>query len=682
MREMEEEIKRVHDGQCNGLDTEDEQKGSKVDLNDEAVHPKQTFVQNDTSSFVLPKPQNEQRVCRMKKIPRRRRFDDSQQFYKRSHDLETQFTASPTFSPYGRVLPYHNWLWRTQSPYLLLNNIIDFTNLSLSIHMGEPFVKTKAMEEAIKRIDQHNVVILSGLPGSGKTVMGNRLLLELYHKNPTCLIKINDANEFRVSISAKIRSVIFIDDMFGQLGLDKQKLEEWLPVLERVVSLVKLGICKVIISSRCSVLKAAKAYLPEFIYSGFSVMSLFSNIHIVDLSKEFQLSDDERMAIIQCHMANLPNSMKIDEQEVLSSYRQYLGFPMLCRILTTDKLHLSHLNNEEILIMYTAGMIDRIYHTERLKYITLVFIALCDSKLHKSILAELSSNEETLLHTIADLCSLEFHTGLTDRLIDAAECLSETFVHYKSNEDTFELTDACVYNAVCLTFGKRHPHIVLQSCTEEFIQCFLTTNIKLGYDLKPRLYVSRSQFKVLAQRVLAILSSRFDGVTRMKVLDKKDFVDYFFRYLFETDKLEPFLTETVKKPVQNGLRSILFFCEDRLPFLAMILMQLYGLYDQEIERVLKYFLTVKKHACIEIIHKYTENRYILDAECKAEKVCLNIGYTADGDEKDFNDDLENVDKASGAVSKQQNPLIKDIIVQFVTPLLLLMTTKTQFVKCI
>lgn len=118
------------------------------------------------------------------------------------------------------------------------------------------------------------------------------------------------------------------------------------------------------------------------------------------------------------------------------------------------------------------------------------------------------------------------------------------------------------------------------------------------------------------------------------------------------------MTKTVKKPVQNGLRSILFFCEDRLPFLAMILMQLYGLYDQEIERVLKYFLTVEKHACIEVIHKYTENRYILDAECKAEKVCLNKGYTANGDEKDFNDDLENVDKASGAVSKQQNPLIK------------------------
>lgn len=105
---MEEEIKKVQDGQCNCFDTKDEQKGSKVDLNDEAVHPKQTFVKNDKSSFVLPKQQNEQRVCRKKKIARRRRFDDSQQLYKRSHDLQTQFTASipPTVPPYGTFFRY------------------------------------------------------------------------------------------------------------------------------------------------------------------------------------------------------------------------------------------------------------------------------------------------------------------------------------------------------------------------------------------------------------------------------------------------------------------------------------------------------------------------------------------------------------------------------------------------
>lgn len=493
------------------------------------------------------------------------------------------------------------------------------TELELHYHRTKSFVRTKAMDEALRRIDTYHVVIILGTQGAGKSTLGNQILIEMQEKQQALPLKINDAYQFILAINTSRQIVVLIDDMFGQTFLNQRSLEQWLPLLERMDSLATSGRCKLIITTRTCIFNEAKKFMSCVI---FSDIRLFSIYHIINLSNEFQLTDVEKMLLFRSFNQTSLNRIRMNEQQILSAHRKYLGlgFPLLCRMLN-DRAIVCETELENVLIDSAVQIIDRIYDTEKIEYLTLVFLSLIDSlKLQRCFSVKLTFEEETLLRLLAQTCLLSFSEDLLDRMIDAADCLTGVFLKYKRPQKTFELIDRCVEEAVYLSFGKRSPKIVLKSCSKEFLQKAVTTTTEVDPQ-QPYLHVQRSQYKVLAERLVAILLSNFDSVNKIAVLGEIDFVNFFFDFLFETNQLEFFLEETVQNPLKKGVRTILFYCEDRPYFLSKLLMQLYGFfknfpsYDQEINDVLKHFHAQNKNKCIGIIHKFTENKYQENVDC-------------------------------------------------------------------
>lgn len=490
------------------------------------------------------------------------------------------------------------------------------------------------MKEALRRINQDKIVIISGLPGSGKTCMATQMMLEIRNKERVLPIKINDAIEFRIAISATHKCVLFIDGMFGQTVFNHNSLQQWVPLLEKMANLVELSMCNLIITCRTSVLKEAKKYLASEQSSAMTDVGIFSNSHIIDLSKEFLLSEEEKTEFLRSYFS--PSDSGIDEQKILSTKNTYLGFPLFCTMLANKPpLATSDFNN--VLMMHLIQTIDGIYETERTEYLTLVFMALSESpKLYKSISRNSTSKQMTLLSEIARVCGVQFKDDLLDGLFDAADSLSDVFLKYTSENESFEFIDTCVEEAVCLSFGKRCPRKVLTSCNEEFIQKFVTSKRKLSSlaETQTCLYVPPSQYELLAERIAAVLLSNFHLVNQICVLGESQFVEFFFNFLFSKNQIEFFLDKTVKNSLKRGERTILFYCGNRPDFLSNLLLQLHGLlkdiptYDEEIKVVLEHFLAEDKSECMEIIHNVTENKYKTDFVCDA----INLDLKEEGNE--------------------------------------------------
>lgn len=186
------------------------------------------------------------------------------------------------------------WLTSYQIIELFSQRYIDFSNSILRNNINECikyFVETETFRKCYEKINNDRILIISGLPGVGKTVNTNMLVAKLMAKFNFKLKTIvsSDYHKLIESFVNDDLELIILDDFLGQSSLEKS--EDEINEIISIINYVKNNSKKyLILNSRLSVLSDAKLVNEKF---SRILDMLDSNNYIINMSDVTRLEKAE-----------------------------------------------------------------------------------------------------------------------------------------------------------------------------------------------------------------------------------------------------------------------------------------------------------------------------------------------------------------------------------------------------
>ena len=173
------------------------------------------------------------------------------------------------------ILKKHYKLWLCSTGILedMISNqlFIDCETLISEFSKKEKyFVKTKAFDEALKCLENNNIVFITGHPGVGKTITSEMLTMYFAAQGYTVRYTTNssDLSDLKRSLSRDKdkREIVFIDDCFGQIYFKMRENQN--KELLSLIKYINLHPNKLLLlNSRVTIYKEAQARNQELIES-------------------------------------------------------------------------------------------------------------------------------------------------------------------------------------------------------------------------------------------------------------------------------------------------------------------------------------------------------------------------------------------------------------------------------
>jgi hypothetical protein len=194
-------------------------------------------------------------------------------------------------------------LWLCASDVLsLVNNqnvFIDCAELMLDIEEQiKVFVETKAYDEAIKKLEEDNIIIIIGAPGVGKSTISKMILL--YYANKEYAVRYvtnNNISDIKrtLTFAPEKKEIVLLDDFLGQHYL---KLNDSQPnELKTLISfVVRSNNKKLILNSRVTILNEATQ---TFLAFNELMIKFERNKYLLDLDK---MLPKEKAKILYNHL--------------------------------------------------------------------------------------------------------------------------------------------------------------------------------------------------------------------------------------------------------------------------------------------------------------------------------------------------------------------------------------------
>jgi len=167
------------------------------------------------------------------------------------------------------------------------------------------YVQNESFRAAVKILERHNFCLIVGVPGIGKTMLAEMLLLR-YHSRHWEIIKIeSDISEARDAEYSNTKRIFYYDDFLGQASLaDKFKKNEDQSLLDFIVALKRSRVSKLILTTREYILNSTKLVYEKIDRARFDVETctvdlasytrlnraqiLFNHIYFSQLSKKYK----------------------------------------------------------------------------------------------------------------------------------------------------------------------------------------------------------------------------------------------------------------------------------------------------------------------------------------------------------------------------------------------------------
>jgi hypothetical protein len=180
------------------------------------------------------------------------------------------------------------------------------------------YVQNESFQAAVKILERHNFCLIVGVPGIGKTMLAEMLLLR-YHSRRWEIIKIeSDISEARDAEYSNAKRIFYYDDFLGQASLaDKFRKNEDQSLLDFIVARKRSRVSKLILTTREYILNNTKLVYEKIDRARFDLETctvdlasytrlnraqiLFNHIYFSELSKPYKkalLKDRSYLQII------------------------------------------------------------------------------------------------------------------------------------------------------------------------------------------------------------------------------------------------------------------------------------------------------------------------------------------------------------------------------------------------
>lgn len=201
--------------------------------------------------------------------------------------------------------------------------------------MDRYFVETKAFKEAEENFHAYGIIIMTGLPGCGKTLAAVHLILKQLLKSNWTFRKINTREDL-LFVGKNEKTLILIDNMFSD-RTTKLQLEQWWKDVEwiyneYIVHQRKARCAGIVITTRKNVIKQACAKIEK-------LDPVLSGVCLKDLSA---LNEIEKQNIFfqQIEFAEQEKKIEIDNIREEITWKEEegpIGFPLCAHLYVCRK---------------------------------------------------------------------------------------------------------------------------------------------------------------------------------------------------------------------------------------------------------------------------------------------------------------------------------------------------------
>jgi len=301
---------------------------------------------------------------------------------------------------------------------------IDATSRLLKTRADEYFVKTNTYNEARETLAENHIVILTGHPGEGKTAMAANLALEGGVRPENC-VKLESARDWEdVNWFLRCFTTVIIDDIFGGVSLDHERLKDWKRVLNDIEQRAKEKELKVIFTSRRYIIEEAKEDMDKI------TMFNKNNVHL----DSRYLTANEMKQILNAILERNDVKEDVDLDDCVAKARGVFnfhlgereeivfGFPECAVLFATETLIIHGPDFFKRPERHFKGYIEQLYKSKDIeqfyKFVALVVVwAQKDQKINET---DLKNTKEVSAHVqyVADCFRIE----IDHKFIEILKC--------------------------------------------------------------------------------------------------------------------------------------------------------------------------------------------------------------------------------------------------------------------
>ena len=215
------------------------------------------------------------------------------------------------------------------------------------------YVQNDSFKEALEILTKHNLCIIAGIPGIGKTMLAEMLVLHFVDANYEIVKVTSNISEAVGLNQPSLSRVFYYDDFLGQHSLgEKLDKNEDVELLDFIYAIRKSKTEKLILTTREYILSQAKLRYEKLERSNFR-----AEIYVIDLSKYTRLNK-AKILFNHLYFSDLPNEHK----NKLLANRSYLKIvdhrnynPRIVELMT-EFTRVSDIGSEQYLHFFLSNL--------------------------------------------------------------------------------------------------------------------------------------------------------------------------------------------------------------------------------------------------------------------------------------------------------------------------------------
>jgi len=457
--------------------------------------------------------------------------------------------------------------------------IVDATKRFLEIKADSHFVKTSLYDKAEQVLQNKNLLFLTGNPGEGKTTMAAHLALDVCTRKENC-IKLESARDWAdVNWSLRYFTTVIIDDIFGGISLDHERLREWKTVLNDIVQIANDNELKVIITSRHYIKEEARYEMDKITMfndsAGYTVhldsrdLSSDEMKQILDIIIKRNGIDGNDVDVDMCvTKARGAFNFKLGERE-----DSVFGFPECAVLFATETLKSHGSDFFKSPEYHFKAYIEQLYNPKETyqfyKFIALVAVWAEKEHTIKEIDLQNPQNVSTHINNIANCFGIKIDHEFVECVRFSLNAYTRFLLIDRNDSGEYTFSHNVIGEMVGVVLGKYKPRECIKLCERDFFMKRVTiieygkNDLKVTIPERKYTYLFEKFIKLLVheersrQKQSGGVVDRFVNALTQAFVKKCIDVDIDI-LCHEAFGIKPFVELFTKYIVDNNLADMIF----------------------------------------------------------------------------------------------------------------------------